>query len=1137
MAAGYVPLLLRQLRRWSGSRGVEDSDSRLLERFLADRDEAAFTALVRRHGAMVFGVCRRVLHHEQDAEDAFQATFLILARKAASLRVERSLGGWLHEVAFHLALRARETTARRQSNEKEIHAVTPTEDAAMEASRRELRLLLDEELRQLPAKYREPLILCYLEGKTNEQAARQLGWPAGSMSRRLARGRELLRRRLVHRGLTLSVGALTAGLVEQSAAAAVPPGLIASVVRLAVQASASAIPASVAALVEERVRGMVLARLRMPLFLALTAMAVGAGALAYQTRGKQPAEEQPAPAAKTAGKQPHADLYGDPLPPGALARLGTLRLRHISAAVAFSPDGKTLISAGADGTIRYWEPATGKETRRVHVQTADSHAHPQLFTADGKTVAGMASEDICVWDTDTGKELQRFSVGKVPLPGLEGQSAQVFRLALSADGKLLAAHVYDIKEHNVHVWNARTGKKLFTLKMRHYSDAVAFSPDGKLLGTVAYDDLRLWDTATGKEVRKIVGAQNYLAFSADGKRLAAVSRGGGVKVWNVADGKEVFDVKPVPGRFPGSLDFAPDGQTLAVSSPEGWVLYDVIAGKYLRTIGASYYGRLVFSPAGRTAASISGSATRLWDVATGKEIRPRPGHNSAVTSLAIAPDGGRIATFETGPLFRVWDATSGRSLLHMAAPKQHVRSGAFSPDGRFLVTDSAENSLCLRDSKTGAEVRRFTIESADPALKRLGVWSLALSSDGKRLVALVSGGDAIPTYQVHVWDFATGKRLARRMLPHAGFETRFSPDTRSMANPTNDGIVVTDTATGQQPVKVKGRAPLEFSPDGQVLATTVYRQKKPQPGEAMPAGSEGGWGGLPQDAEAVALTELATGEILTFIETGRSGFSLLAFSPDGRMLATADRDSFRLWDVATGKELFRRALHEKNRDSFGYSFATSMAFLPDGGRLATGLIDSTVLIWDLAPKTWHAGIAVQDLAPRDLERLWADLAAENSAAVKAHQAVWTLAAVPAKAIPFLKDRLRPATALDARQVQRLIADLDSPEFAVREAAAKKLTSFGEQAEPALRQALEGKPSLEARKRLEVLHAGAEQAGRGVVRSAELLRTLRAIRVLEHIGDQEARQVLQKLAAGDPAARSTRQAREALQRLERRATER
>jgi WD40 repeat protein len=211
-----------------------------------------------------------------------------------------------------------------------------------------------------------------------------------------------------------------------------------------------------------------------------------------------------------------------------------------------------------------------------------------------------------------------------------------------------------------------------------------------------------------------------------------------------------------------------------------------------------------------------------------------------------------------------------------------------------------------------------------------------------------------------------------------------------------------------------------------------------------------------------------------------------------------------------------------------YSFVHSLAFLPGGDRLATGLADSTTLIWDLQPKSWCAGIAVKNLERRDLERLWSELAADD--AVKAHQAVWTLAAIPGKAVPFLKKHLYPAISPDMKLVQHLIADLDSPEFVVRQRANKQLASFGEQIEPALRQALASKPSLEARRRLEWLHTDAATAGRGVVRSAERLRALRAIRLLEQIGDREARQLLRTLAGGDPAARQTRLAKEALDRF-------
>lgn len=285
--------LLRYLRRVTDPDCAQVGDGQLIERFLAERDEAAFTALVRRHGPMVYALCRRLLHNEHDAEDAFQATFLVLARKAASVRRHRSLGGWLHEVAYHLALRAKTSAAKRQKREQEERPMTPVDDPALEAERRELLALLDEELRQLPSKYREALILCYLEGKTNEQAAEQLGWPLGSMSRRLARGRELLRLRLLRRGVTLSLAALT----TQTALAA---PLIRSVAHAAlafVNPSASVVVSPrVVELAEGVLKSMFATKLKIVAAMVLAA-GIAAGALTHGLTASpqtEPRAEKPA---------------------------------------------------------------------------------------------------------------------------------------------------------------------------------------------------------------------------------------------------------------------------------------------------------------------------------------------------------------------------------------------------------------------------------------------------------------------------------------------------------------------------------------------------------------------------------------------------------------------------------------------------------------------------------------------------------------------------------------------------------------------------------------------------------------------------------------------------------------------------
>lgn len=201
------------------------SDAQLLRRFFGKREEAAFAALVARHGAMVFNVCRRVLAHSSDAEDAFQAAFLVLVRKGAALRQPEQLANWLYGVAYRTARKVKARASVRAQVERKAGAMQIERDAK-DLTLDELRGILDEEIAQLPEKYALPLVLCYLEGKTNPQAAAQLGWPEGSISRRLSRARELLRTRLAKRGLALSVTLITAAFARP--AVAVPAYLASS---------------------------------------------------------------------------------------------------------------------------------------------------------------------------------------------------------------------------------------------------------------------------------------------------------------------------------------------------------------------------------------------------------------------------------------------------------------------------------------------------------------------------------------------------------------------------------------------------------------------------------------------------------------------------------------------------------------------------------------------------------------------------------------------------------------------------------------------------------------------------------------------------------------------------------------------
>ncbi|MBL8792483.1 MAG: sigma-70 family RNA polymerase sigma factor [Planctomycetia bacterium] len=247
------------------------NDALLLRRFAVEHDQAAFRAVVERHGALVWGVCRRVLRHWQDTEDAWQATFLVLARKAGSVNWSPSVANWLYSVAYRVALKARAEAGRRRERQAEIER--QQRQRAKPQAVNQMEFCLDEELHRLPEKYRAPLVLCYLEGKSNEEAARQLGRPVGTVWYQLTRGREMLRERLAQRGLMMSTAGLALALSESTATAAVPSSLVtATLAAVAGGASGHAGNVAAAALAQQVLAGMLFAKVK-------TAASVGLGAV------------------------------------------------------------------------------------------------------------------------------------------------------------------------------------------------------------------------------------------------------------------------------------------------------------------------------------------------------------------------------------------------------------------------------------------------------------------------------------------------------------------------------------------------------------------------------------------------------------------------------------------------------------------------------------------------------------------------------------------------------------------------------------------------------------------------------------------------------------------------------------------
>jgi RNA polymerase sigma factor (sigma-70 family) len=1135
MASEAAHLLTKHLRNLSAEARADSlPDRELVERFVLQGEEEAFAALVRRHGPMVLRVCQRVLHDTHDAEDAFQAVFLVLSRKAASLRRADSVGCWLHGVASRLALKARTQLARQRKHEGQAAVEKHVEDPLAELTVREAQAILDEELARLPEKYRAPLVLCCLEGQTRDEAARQLGWSTKLLKSRLEQGRERLRSRLSQRGLTLPAALIATLLAEEAAPAALPTKLVRAAVQTARAWPANAVSAPVALLAEGALggTGTVKVKVIVGLLLLTGVLAAGVGALApppVADAPGSPAAKQPSAAKapeppKAEGQRPaRTDRYGDPLPSGALARLGTLRFRPGDpiAHIAFSPDGKLLATAtqNMEGnanlvSISLWDRASGKRLRQFGVGKRPPFA--LAFAPDGQTLAAQDERgEIHLWDMGTGKELRRIAAGGIVFETGGGPAGQIrgVGFVFSPDGKALAARGPD---KAIHLWETATGKELQKLKADPEDfSPLAFSRDGKMLATSAEKMIRLWDVETGKEKTRLRGHEGSAgtpAFSADGKTFAALARTPGqiyqmtAYVWDIAAAKLLhkWDLSSNPVFASG---ISPDGKTVLTGGDISRIRrYDLATGKEFGRLIAPFTGAVfatVFSPDGKTiAAAGENRVLQLWDAESGKPLAPFTGHQGAVRSLSLSANGKYLASVASDERIVLWDMTTAQPLAAFQSPKGSFSNVAFSPDGRTLAVVGEDLFVRLLEVPSGKELRRFPC-----ARDRQRI--VAFSPDG-RLLAAGSGytGDGSRDKSIRLWETATGKLLHQLKPLHTTKERNdsisdlaFSPDGRLLASGDSEGGAVDlwDVATGKMRCQLHchrpyGASSLGFSLDGHTLVTTSCRDK------------------------TIGLWEVWSGQSRGSI-TGHSDWvGSLAFSPDG-LLASASHDkTVRIWNLNTGEERGCFRGHD--------SFIETLTFSSDGQRLVSGSSDTTILVWDMnslpPPRRWKP----VDLSPKEFDALWAALA--DTEAAKAYRAIRTLLRSPPQVVSFLKDRLRLIEPVSAEKIAAWIADLDSDRFPVRSKAERELEKLEERAEPALRRALRERPaSLELRRRLEGLLKRLE----GPITSTETLRQVRAVEVLEHVGSPEARQVLRTLAEGAPKAILTREAKAALGRAE------
>ncbi len=730
-------------------------------------------------------------------------------------------------------------------------------------------------------------------------------------------------------------------------------------------------------------------------------------------------------------------------------------------------------------------------------------------------------------------ELPPGAILRIGSPALRHRS-QVQQVAWSPDGKRLASAALD---ERIKVWEPGTGRPIAALTSSFHEMAIAWAPDSRTIavsgwshGGISGERLTLWDVDTGK-VRPVPVPRNDaalgVAFSPDGKLLASGGITGKVYLWDAANPRLVRTLED-GSLMVRRLAFSPDGKLLAAGGQDKSIrLWEVQTGKLRSTLkdhpGEVY--QLSFSPDGKTLASGDSFDTwvRLWDVETGKGRRFWKSGVGYVSALAWSPDGKRIATSASSNSdLHVVDVETGKSLGKMSYPSHGQRWAAYHPDGKTLATAGVEGMVRLWDVETLKE------KPVTPGHLR-EVVALAFSPDGSHLLT------GSPDQTARLWDLKTGKEeLRMSWRDHYWISSvAFSPDARTLAVGGHNETQLFDGKTGKLLRELKGQEGVAwhtaFAPDGKRLVTasnggtirwwdaaTGTKQRE----EAFPF--QGIYGLRFRRNGELLADSIKDGWLFRFEWNGKTDVfrtpctqlltRLPVLSPDGRTLASVEKDNaIHLWETST-LQLRLRFVGDQKED------VISLAFSADGRRLASGSNDSTVLVWDTMGTKDEAIQALR----QDLDACWLKLSGQGAG--EAYRAIRALAATPGKAAPFLDACLR-GTDEKSRVIAKLIANLDHPRFPVREKATKELLDLGPAARAPLESALEAKPSLEARRRIEEILAKLPRQG-----LPSLVRDLRALEALERMGTPAARAVIKRLTGGAAEDRLTREAKAALERL-------
>ncbi|MFL5339302.1 MAG: hypothetical protein ACJ8F7_03965 [Gemmataceae bacterium] len=830
------------------------------------------------------------------------------------------------------------------------------------------------------------------------------------------------------------------------------------------------------------------------------------------------------------------DIHGDPLPRGAVARLGTVRFQPGGCvnSLAFSPDGSRLASVTNGDNICLWDVPNGRELRRVDLARIRVMALAWLADGRGFAVLKVAAgdEQCSVWSFTDPASVPPASPPPAGLGFVRQDYTTYDAFAISPDGKMVAGGLRGLKNGPmpIHAWDLAPGPltpqgRRTVGALPSNCEVLLFSPDGKslfALGRGKEHTAVVWDVPAGRERARWAVATTMeqrraamCAFSPNGDVLAMGGDDGVVRLWNKATGnlKKKFGANAEKVR---ALAFR--GEELVAGGRDNQVrVWDPAAGRELRTMNghASSVEAVAVSPDGSKIASAGQDGVmRIWDAAAGGDLGPQGGHTGLVWYAATSPDGQTILT-QSPWTIQLWDAATGRP-LHRLEMERGMWAFGFTPDGSTVLAGSRERTLAW-DARTGK------LAAVPAALSDHPASNVSFSRNG-RIVMTALGR------QVELRDWPTGRPRCHvelhqdRTKPgeaqctvlrlsaggetlltqsHRYYESTPVPGGPKQGNVSDETIALWDARTGRLRRVITEPAPRYFqtdlTPDGDLLLGDQYNPPRPDgsPPAALRLVS-------PEGALRREFPDPTPGRNAAFRQVRR-----LALAPTGYLVASAEGDRVLLFEIATGQ--LRGVL------SGHHGEVSALAFTPDGRRLISGSNDNTALVWDVTPT------ALAKPADGDPSRLWEQLTSSDAAVVG--PAIAGLVSQPEATVKLIRDRLKPAAAPESALLDRLVADLGSDQFAARQKALAELEKLGEPALDGLQRRLAITESAEVRQKLSRL---VDQLAPGQM-PPERLRALRAIEVLEAIGTTAAQGHVAELAAGAPEALLTRTARSALDR--------